>query len=129
MNNAHPRGGRGRGEPRRGVGAPRFNEFKYTYRGAKHRRGQGLGFQSPYDNSDTDARAPRQASLLRSYLTDRPLLKPVTFVRAGTLFQDEDEIFKATTADNGMSLKRRHIISSNTYTSPQRMTTCLPRTK
>jgi hypothetical protein len=104
MSNAQPRGGRGRGGFRRGAGTPKSNEFESTYRGAKHLRGQGLGFQSPYSGRYANARAPRQAPLLPSHLADRPLLKPVTFVRAGTLFQDQNEIFKATTAD-GMFLK------------------------
>ena len=106
MNTAQPRGGRGRGGFRRGAGTPKFNEFEYTYRGAKHRRGQGLGFLSPYDDRHSNALAPRQPRLQTFDLVNRPLLKPVVFVRAGTLFQDHDEIFKSTTADNGVCLKQ-----------------------
>lgn len=99
------RRGRGRGGFRRGTGPPRFNEFEYTYRGSKHQRGQGLGFQSPYNSRRPNALAPRQVQLLTYELANRPLLKPVTFVRAGTLFQDHDEIFEPTAVDHGAFLE------------------------
>lgn len=97
--------GRGRGSGSgRGSGArtPNFNEFAFTYKGAKARRGQGLGFRTPYDDRPNTRSGRAQFSGID--LSSRPLLKPIKFVRSGTLFEDHDEIFKATAPDFGTSL-------------------------
>lgn len=112
--NGPPRGGqRGRGgggyTPRGGARTPRFDEFAHTYSTPKgmhmkNKRGSGIGFGSPYPNGRYDEKSSYKNSGARVSIADlsnRPLLKPVVFVRAGTLFEDHDEIFKANAPDHG----------------------------
>jgi hypothetical protein len=77
-------------------------------RPSPNRRGRGrtpefVGFRTPPirgGHSGTSTPYGKKASFID--LKDRPFLKPVKFVQAGLLFQDNEDIFKAEIVDIGM---------------------------
>ncbi|KAF8322049.1 hypothetical protein DL93DRAFT_2105774 [Clavulina sp. PMI_390] len=92
-----PRGGRGSG-----ARTPNFNDYQYTHhaKAQQARRGSGLGYQgnagTPHSYQSYTPKGPKVTML---DLVNRPLHQPIKFVKAGTLFQDEEEIFKPTMAE------------------------------
>ena len=93
------RGGRGRGR------TPQVGEFANVYvsRGKGKKPQRGLGFATPPARGGNPNHTPSK----RQYTAtpdarDRPLLRPIKFVRSSTvLFQDEEEIFRPEIVDIG----------------------------
>ncbi|KZO95489.1 hypothetical protein CALVIDRAFT_537867 [Calocera viscosa TUFC12733] len=98
-----PPGGRGRGKRGGGLGYRQAPEDDRGYEWARPigGGGRGAGFVSRERERD-----PR----------DRPLLKPVLFVRAGTLFEDRDDLLKAEVQDAGARLSPPSLLRCRTLT-------------